>query len=83
MGLFDQIENGTAVAAGARRRCGIAIVCDRLEHDDAAQLRRVIAMPAEHASAAGISRALKDAGHVVPPSTVTRHRRRECLCETQ
>ena len=77
-GLLDEIMEHNHGRAGTV--CGIQKLYDSLPKDDAQALRQAIADPMVKATA--ISKALKARGYHVADGVVSRHRRKECVCES-
>lgn len=77
-GLLDEIMEHNLGRPGTI--CSIQKLYDTLPKDDAQALRQAIADPMIKATA--IARALKARGHQINDSVVSRHRRKECVCES-
>jgi hypothetical protein len=77
-GLLDEImalNNGRPGTV-----CGINKLYEALPAEDTEALKQAIADPMVKATA--IARALKGRGYQITDSVVTRHRRKECVCES-
>jgi hypothetical protein len=77
-GLLDEILAHNQGRPGTT--CGIAKMYEALPNEDAEALKQAIADPMVKATA--IARALKGRGYQITDSVVTRHRRKECVCES-
>lgn len=76
MALFDGIENQPPLY----ERCPVLHVLRALPADDAAGLRRALALPPAALSAPRIRDVLRDAGHEITSEPIARHRRGACKC---
>jgi len=77
-GLLDEIMAHNRGRAGTV--CGIHKLYEALPADDVEALKQAIADPMVKATA--IARALKGRGYQITDSVITRHRRKECVCES-
>ena len=57
--------------------CRVATILDGLDKAERTELQAALV---GHFSAAAIARALTKMGHEIGPTSVTRHRRGDCLC---
>jgi hypothetical protein len=75
-GLLDEILAHNQGRPGTT--CGISKLYEALPDDDANALKQAIGDPMIKATA--IARALKARGYQITDGTVTRQRRKECVC---
>lgn len=77
-GLLEEILQANNTRPGSI--CTVKTILDNLSPEDADSLQQAIDNPLIKATA--ISRALKNRNIKLSDSTVTRHRRKECCCES-
>lgn len=77
-GLLEEILANNQGRAGTV--CAVKKVLDNMSADDAKDLRGAIDDPLIKATA--IYKALKTRGYQISDGTISRHRRKECVCES-
>ena len=78
MGLMDEIH---AQRRGTGIKCGVKAAAEKLEGDDLTDFQTAIADVS--VTGMSIARALQNRGIKLNGEVITRHRRKECSCESR
>lgn len=75
MGLLDDVQRRASIV---QRKCTVAVIFDVLDENDRADLRHALADPG--ISTLAILEVLKQRGHRIAATTITKHRKGVCTC---